>query len=323
MQDSEYVDGLLEFLKNSPTPFHAVEQMVQQLELAGFERLSEADAWTLGKAGKYYVTRSDASIIAFTLAADPATTGFRMVGAHTDSPCLKVKPKPELVQSGYYQLAVEVYGGALLNPWFDRDLSLAGRVSYLDSDEHICHCLIDFAQPIATIPSLAIHLDREANDSHSINKQQHLPPVLLKLPETSNKTDVEPPQFRDILLKLVKKQNAGAQRVLDYDLSFYDTQPPSVVGLHQDFIASARLDNLLSCYTGLVSLLKAGAGHNCLLVCNDHEEVGSMSATGAQGPFLHTVLQRISDSNEALARCMDQFADGVGRQCARRTSQLC
>ena len=304
MQDSEYVDGLLEFLKNSPTPFHAVEQMVQQLEQAGFERICEADAWNLNRDGKYYVTRSDASIIAFTLAGDPATSGFRMVGAHTDSPCLKVKPKPELVQSGYYQLAVEVYGGALLNPWFDRDLSLAGRVSYLDKDEHICHCLIDFAQPIATIPSLAIHLDREANENHSINKQQHLPPVLLKLPETSG--DVEPPQFRDILLKLVNKQNPGAQRVLDYDLSFYDTQLPSVIGLHQDFIASARLDNLLSCYTGLVSLLKAGAGHNCLLVCNDHEEVGSMSATGAQGPFLHTVLQRINDSNEALARCMDR-----------------
>jgi aspartyl aminopeptidase len=307
MQDSEYVAGLLEFLKNSPTPFHAVEQMAQQLELAGFARLREADAWNLENAAKYYVTRSDSSIIAFTLEADPVATGFRMVGAHTDSPCLKVKPKPELVQSGYYQLAVEVYGGALLNPWFDRDLSLAGRVSYLDSDDQICHCLIDFAQPIATIPSLAIHLDRDANDSHSINKQQHLPPVLLKLPEEVNaKNDAEPPQFRDILLKLVQKQNAAALRVLDYDLSFYDTQPPAVIGLHQDFIASARLDNLLSCYTGLLGLLKAGAGHNCLLVCNDHEEVGSMSAAGAQGPFLHTVLQRICGSSEALARTMDR-----------------
>jgi len=307
MQDSDYVAGLLEFLKNAPTPYHAVEQMAQQLELAGFSRLHEADAWNLETAGKYYVTRSDASIIAFTLAGDPASSGFRMVGAHTDSPCLKVKPRPELVQSGYFQLAVEVYGGALLNPWFDRDLSLAGRVSYLDNEDEICHCLVDFAQPIATIPSLAIHLDRDANETHSINKQQHLPPVLLKLPEDMNgKSDTPQPQFREILLKLVQKQNVAARRVLDYDLSFYDCQAPAVIGLHQDFIASARLDNLLSCYTGLLSLLGAGDGHNCLLVCNDHEEVGSMSATGAQGPFLHSVLQRITGSSESLARTVDR-----------------
>lgn len=309
MQDSEYVAGLLEFLQHSPTPFHAVAQMTQQLEAAGYQRLHEADAWQLDPDGQYYVTRNDSSLIAFSLAADPVSHGFRMVGAHTDSPCLKVKPNPELVQSGYYQLAVEVYGGVLLNPWFDRDLSLAGRVSYLDSDDELCHCLIDFEQAIATIPSLAIHLDREANDNHAINKQQHLPPVLIKLPEISSdgKQDATPPQLRDILLKLVQQQHAAACRVLDYELSLYDTQPPAVIGLHQDFIASARLDNLLSCYTALLSLLKAGAGQNSLLVCNDHEEVGSVSAAGAQGPFLHTVLQRISGSHEAMARTMDRY----------------
>ncbi len=309
MQDSEYIAGLLEFLKNSPTPFHAVEQMVQQLEQAGFKRLREADAWQLDAAGKYFVTRNDSSIIAFTLAGNPVDSGFRMAGAHTDSPCLKVKPKPELAQSGYYQLAVEVYGGALLNPWFDRDLSLAGRVSYLDNTGEVRNALIDFEQPIATIPSLAIHLDREANEIHAINKQLHLPPVILKLPdepEGTTGTEVVTPQFRDLLLKLLRKQHADAQRVLDYELSFYDTQPPAVIGLHQDFIASARLDNLLSCYTGLVSLLRSGEGHNALLVCNDHEEVGSMSAAGAQGPFLQSVLQRITGTGEALARVVDR-----------------
>jgi aspartyl aminopeptidase len=309
MQDSEYIAGLLEFLKNSPTPFHAVEQMVQQLEQAGFKRLREADAWQLDGAGKYFVTRNDSSIIAFTLAGNPVDSGFRMAGAHTDSPCLKVKPKPELAQSGYYQLAVEVYGGALLNPWFDRDLSLAGRVSYLDNTGEVRNALIDFEQPIATIPSLAIHLDREANEIHAINKQLHLPPVILKLPdepEGTTGTEVVTPQFRDLLLKLLRKQHADAQRVLDYELSFYDTQPPAVIGLHQDFIASARLDNLLSCYTGLVSLLRSGEGHNALLVCNDHEEVGSMSAAGAQGPFLQSVLQRITGTGEALARVVDR-----------------
>ncbi len=305
MQDTEYVDGLLAFIKNSPTPYHAVEQMAQQLELADFKRLREADAWQLDAKGKYYVTRNDSSIIAFTLVSDPADKGFRMVGAHTDSPCLKVKPTPERVQSGYYQLGVEVYGGVLLNPWFDRDLSLAGRVSYLNSDNDICHSLINFEQAIATIPSLAIHLDREANETHSVNKQQHLPPVVLKLPEDGKGKHGATPEFRDILLKLVQQQNVAAQRVLDYDLGFYDTQSPAVIGLHQDFIASARLDNLLSCYTGLLSLLKSGDGNNSLLVCNDHEEVGSISAVGAQGPFLQSVLQRICGSNEVLARTMD------------------
>lgn len=309
MQDSEFVAGLLAFLNHSPTPFHAVEQMVQRLELAGFRRLLEADAWKLDSEGKYYVTRGDSSIIAFTLAGDPIETGFRMVGAHTDSPCLKVKPNPELTQNGYYQLGVEVYGGALLNPWFDRDLSIAGRVSYLDKDGAVCNALVDFQQPIAMIPSLAIHLDREANENRSINKQQHLPPILLKLPEESeddNSAEVVVPKFRDILLKLVRQQNADAARVLDYELAFYDSQPAAVIGLHQDFIAGARLDNLLSCYTGLVSLLKSGEAHNALLVCNDHEEVGSASSVGAQGPFLQSVLSRIMGNDEAVARAMDR-----------------
>jgi aspartyl aminopeptidase len=311
MQDSDYIAGLLEFIQHSPTPFHAVEQMLQRLELAGYQRLHEADVWQLENGGRYVVTRNDASIIAFTLADDPASSGFRMVGAHTDSPCLKVKPQPEMVHHSYYQLAVEVYGGALLNPWFDRDLSLAGRVSYLDAEGEIKNALLDFEQPIATIPSLAIHLDREANDSHSINKQKHLPPVLLRLPQAERNrndaaTKLVTPNFRDVLLKLLRKHAMQAQRVLDYELSFYDTQPPAVIGLHQDFIASARLDNLLSCYTALVSLLNASATGNCLLVCNDHEEVGSVSASGAHGPFLLSVLQRITTDAQTLARCIDR-----------------
>jgi len=230
-----------------------------------------------------------------------------MAGAHTDSPCLKVKPNPEIINNHYLQLGVEVYGGVLLNPWFDRDLSLAGRVSYLNEDRQIEHQLIDLEKAIAVIPSLAIHLDREANDKRTINKQKHLAPVLMKLPESSTEDEAD---FNSLLLQIVntglsKDDSTGkAEKILDYELSFYDVQSPAVVGLHDDFIASARLDNLLSCYTGLLALLDNEGSQNTLLVCNDHEEVGSMSAAGAQGPFLKSVLRRLCESEEDLSRML-------------------
>ena len=306
MQDVEFVNGLIDFIKNSPTPFHAVEIMAQVLEHDGFTRLDEADQWSINNGqqeGRYYVIRNDSSIIAFQLNQPLADNGMRMVGAHTDSPCLKVKPNPEIINNNYLQLGVEVYGGALLNPWFDRDLSLAGRVSYLDESGAIGNQLINLGKPIATIPSLAIHLDKEANENRSINKQLHLPPILMKMPmidaEGSGKAD-----FKDILLKIINAEieTGEAVRVLDYELSFYDVQPPAVIGLHDDFIASARLDNLLSCYTGLMAMINDDGKQNTLLVCTDHEEVGSKSAAGAHGSFLTSVLDRLSESDENTAR---------------------
>jgi len=307
MQDTDYVHGLLSFIEASPTVFHAVANMAERFQAEGFEPLREAQVWDISTPGRYYVTRNDSSIIAFTLGADPAEHGFRMIGAHTDSPCLKVKPSPEIVKNSYFQLGVEVYGGALLNPWFDRDLSIAGRVSYQGVDGDVHNALINFEQPVAVIPSLAIHLDREANELHSINKQQHLPPLLLKLPDDDRHRDGSP-DFREILLQLLKKQHpeASAKKVLDYELALYDVQPPAVIGLRQDFIAAARLDNLLSCYTGMLAMLKSGNQGNSLLVCNDHEEVGSVSSAGAQGTFLESVLQRLCVSSESLARAVDR-----------------
>ncbi len=304
MQDSEFVDGLLDFIHASPTPFHAVEQMSSILDDAGFQQLKESEAWQCSNPGKYYVTRNDSSIVAFTLGGSLVEKGLRMVGAHTDSPCLKVKPNPEIIKESYLQLGVEVYGGALLNPWFDRDLSLAGRVSYVTKSGEVNNALIDFKKPVAVIPSLAIHLDRKANEKHTVNKQKHIPPILMKMPNDNT----EAPDFREMLLHILRKQqpDLSVEKVLDYELSFYDVQPPAVIGLHQDFIASARLDNLLSCYTGLMSLLSAGEKQNCLLVCNDHEEVGSMSAAGAQGQFLRSVLERLCTTPEELARTIDQ-----------------
>ena len=302
MNDEKFNYDLMDFLAMSPTPFHAVEQIIYKLECAGYQRLYEADSWDLKEKQGYYVTRNDSSIGAFKLGENFIENGIKMVGAHTDSPCLKVKPEPDLLNKGYYQLGVEVYGGALLNPWFDRDLSLAGRVNYLDEDGDLCNTLINFNDPIAVIPSLAIHLDREANKNRSINPQTDIPPVLLKLPSSDEENK---PSFKDILLQKIK-EDTGAVEVLDYELSFYDVQEPAYIGLHQDFIASARLDNLLSCFTGMMAMTETSNPGSKLLVCNDHEEVGSQSSSGAQGNFLQSVLQRLSQTQENYQRMIDR-----------------
>lgn len=295
--------GLCAFLDASPTPYHAVDSMTVLLREQGFQALSEAESWGQLAPGRYFVTRNGGSIIAFVLAEkDLADNGMNMVGAHTDSPCLKVKPKPEKAQHSLQQLGVEVYGGALLNPWFDRDLSMAGRLSYEDQSGHIKQTLINFETPLAVIPSLAIHLDREANQNRSVNPQQHLPPVLCQL-EDGDKLD-----FRALLEQQCRQQHPDLEvgKVLDYEICFYDTQKAAVTGLSGDFISSARLDNLLSCYVGLQSLLAADGNRSALLVCNDHEEVGSQSSSGAQGTFLQSVLQRLSDNAENYQRMLDR-----------------
>ena len=301
--DDNLNPSLLDFIRRSPTPFHATENLRDQLLAAGFEELYEADRWQTRAGGRYLVTRNASSLIAFTLGEQPPPEhGFRMAGAHTDSPCLHIKPQPGTVRQGYYQLGVEVYGGALLNPWFDRDLSIAGRVSYRDSAQQLGHVLIDFKQAVASIPSLAIHLDREVNNSRSIDAQKHLPPILMQTDETS------PANFRALLRDKAREQHPqlDIDEVLEFELSLYDCQPPALIGLNGDFIAAARLDNLLSCFIGVRALLDSGDTRSKLLVCNDHEEVGSASACGADGPFLKSVLQRLCSDSESMARCIDR-----------------
>ncbi|GLO48130.1 MULTISPECIES: M18 family aminopeptidase [Pseudomonas] len=293
--------GLIDFLKASPTPFHATASLAQRLEAAGYQRLDERDSWATVPGGRYYVTRNDSSIIAIKLGKQaPLLNGIRMVGAHTDSPCLRVKPQPELQRQGFLQLGVEVYGGALLAPWFDRDLSLAGRVTYR-RDGKVESQLIDFKLPIAIIPNLAIHLNRTANEGWAINPQNELPPILAQV------AGDERIDFRALLTEqLAREHELIADVVLDYELSFYDTQDAALVGLNGDFIAGARLDNLLSCYAGLQALLAADSDETCVLVCNDHEEVGSCSACGADGPMLEQTLQRLLPDGDAYVRTIQR-----------------
>jgi len=295
MQKKAFNQGLLDYLQQSPTPFHATSNLADILSDEGFKVLDETQGWQLNP-GKYFVTRNQSSIIAFVLGTDdPVETGIRMSGAHTDSPCLKVKPRPETYQQGYLQLGVEVYGGVLLNPWYDRDLSLAGRVTYQSDDKKIHNLLINFVDPIAIVPSLAIHLDREANKSRSVNPQKDIPPILMQ----SDKETIEA-----LLKAQIRNEHpeTSVSKILGYELSFYDTNPAATIGLKQEFIAGARLDNLLSCYVGMQSLLNADPGVSSLVVCNDHEEVGSASSSGAQGPFLKDVLSRMIPDPESRLR---------------------
>lgn len=296
---------LLDFLRASPTPFHATKNIATQLLAAGFIPLYEGDVWQLEPGKRYLVTRNDSSIIAFVYGKSPLIdTGIRMLGAHTDSPCLKVKPRAELNRRGYFQLGVEVYGGALLAPWYDRDLSMAGRVTYHDQSDQIVSALVDFERPVAVVPSLAIHLDREANNARSINAQKDIVPLILQLPAE----DAALPDFRGLLhAELLRQQPQRAiKQVLDYEISLYDTQAPALIGLEQDFIASARLDNLLSCFLGLQALLEADPQVSSLLICTDHEEVGSASCCGAKGPMLQQFLERLIPVGETRVRVIER-----------------
>ena len=282
MNKQDFNEGLLGFLDASATPFHATQNMSMMFENAGFIKLIEEDKWELEEGSKYYVTRNDSSVIAFTY---PKSKNYTMVGSHTDSPNLKLKPNPVIKEHGVVKFGVEPYGGLLLNPWFDRDLSLAGRVSYLDSKDQIQDVLIDVKKAIAIIPSLAIHLDDKANKDRTVNKQTDISPVLT----TNDDFDFE--EF--LKWQLSKLDILDVKELYANELSFYDTQSASYVGLSDDFIASARLDNLLSCYVGMLSICSVDEDKPMLFIASDHEEVGSESTSGAGGSFLENTLRRM------------------------------
>ncbi|MFW6345465.1 MAG: M18 family aminopeptidase [Halomonas sp.] len=285
MPQFDLIERLFDFLRRSPTPWHAVACMASRLEAAGFRRLDERDLWQLAPGERVYVTRNDSAIIALQLPETPLAA-LRMIGAHTDSPGLRLKPHAAQSAAGWLQLGIETYGGMLLAPWFDRDLGLAGRVHVRHPDGRLEGLLLHVDRPVAIIPSLAIHLDREANNGRAINAQTEMAPVLL---QGGGAPDLER------LLKTWLAEQHGLEGVepLDFELALHDTQPPARVGIEGELIASARLDNLLSCFVGLEALLASDGRQGVLLVANDHEEVGSASACGAQGPFLGDVLRRV------------------------------
>jgi aspartyl aminopeptidase len=294
----EFNQKLLSYIKHSPSPFHATSNSRIMLLEEGFSELSEGSKnWDLKKGGKYFITKNDSSIVAFKMGNGPGPSeeGFKVVGAHTDSPCLKLRPRPDLGgQNGgglthYTQLGVEVYGGVILSTWFDRDLSLAGKVMVVNSDGKLEKVWVDFKRPIAYLPNVAIHLSRDVNENRSINKQKELP-VITGLFEINAQDSNAGLKFAKII-----QENLGThvERVLSWDLYFYDCQPPSLVGVNQEFLASARLDNLLSCFVATSALINSSDERPSLIVLNDHEEVGSETQVGADGPFLKNVWEKV------------------------------
>ena len=290
------VQDLLEFINASPTPFHAVAQTVARLETQGYRRLREADAWEVDAGDKVYVVRGGGSVAAFHLGSAPAQeAGFHLVGAHTDSPNLRVKPNPELKKAGYGQLGVEPYGGVLLHSWLDRDLSLAGRVSLADGRAR----LVDFGRELLRVPSLAIHLNRKVNsEGLKLNAQKHMAPI------------VSLNEVGEIDLRVLLAEELGdvkSEDVIAWDLMAYDVQPATRSGVSREFIHGARIDNLASCHAGLSALLAAerGAEISRGIVLYDHEEVGSRSAQGAASDFLRSCLQRLAGgSTEGFHRAV-------------------
>ncbi|WP_406635142.1 M18 family aminopeptidase [Pseudarthrobacter quantipunctorum] len=286
---ADHIQDLGAYVSASPSSFHAVHEAGRRLEGAGFVRLDELQPWE-GGPGRFFIIR-DGALIAWVVpeGAEPAT-GFNILGAHTDSPTFKLKPKPTTGAHGWLQAGVEVYGGPLLNSWLDRELQLAGRLVMLDGTEHLTA-----TGPMLRFPQLAIHLDRAVNDGLTLDKQRHMNPVW----GLGNPADAD---LLAVLASHVSDASVDPARIGGYDVVIADTQAPSVFGGNSEFFASGRLDNLSSTYAGLVALIAHASGAVsgpgspiAVLAAFDHEEIGSNSRSGACGPILEDVLVRISD----------------------------
>eukprot|EP00659_Diplonema_papillatum_P002263 gene2263-3495_t len=332
-----------QFLNASPTPFHAVETCKKQLLSNGFTQLKETEKWdNVADNGKYFVTRNQSSIIAFIVGGkfskNQGRAGYKVIGAHTDSPCFLLKPKSADKGQGYKQVGVQTYGGGLWHTWFDRDISLAGRVLYNDAGT-LGSCLVDLKKPIMRIPNLAIHLTERGTDGFKYNKETHLKPMLcseimstLMSPEEPKKDgekDKPKEKHHGDLLRAIAAacgdRKLTPANLTDFELYLYDTQPACVGGLYDEFIFSARIDNLISCYSGLVAInemAKADVADDemtSVLAFYDHEEVGSNSAVGAASKFTNDILRRISScfsssnvaQEEAIVNSFVLSVDGV------------
>lgn len=285
---------LLSFLRDSPTPFHAVDQARRRLVGAGFRMLAETDDWSGLGAGGYVVTTSETNLIGFVL---PEThehrTSFRIVGAHTDSPNLRLKPHAEYANEGYVQLGVEVYGGVLLNSWLDRDLGLAGRVLVRETGGQVASKLVKIDRPILRIPQLAIHLDREVNDKGLLlNRQDHLAPVFGLAGGA-----------KSAMALVAEAAGCEPAQLLGSDLMLFDLVAPTLGGADEEFIFSARLDNLAMSHAATTAIAQAKSSRAISVVALfDHEEVGSESAAGAGSAVLPRVLERLVGNREAFHR---------------------
>ncbi|MDN5569959.1 MAG: M18 family aminopeptidase [Propionibacteriaceae bacterium] len=295
MDDRAHIDDLAAFVVASPSAYHAAAEVARRLDAAGFTAQDEADAFADEPRGGYVVR--DGAIVAWHVPSgvDAACAGFRIVGAHTDSPALKLKPQPTSFGFGWQQAAVEVYGGPLPNQWLDRELGVAGRLITASGDQHLV------ATPAwLRVPQVAPHLDRSVHEKLTLDRQAHLKPIF----------SVGRPDL-DLLDLIAGEASLDADEIAGHDLICYPTEAPAVFGPTEEFFASSRLDNLSSVHAGLTALLAADEGDDItVLACFDHEEVGSASRSGAAGPLLEQVLRRIADA-------LGVDADGWFRLLAR------
>jgi len=284
---------LLNFIDSSPSPWHAVQTAENYLGAAGFIKLDETEVWQLKLSGSYYVVRGGASVIAFSLGKHALTdSGFRIVGAHTDSPGLRLKPNAAYGSDGLVRIAVEVYGGPILATFTDRDLSVAGRVN-VRTEKGFEVRLLKFDDALMRLPNLAIHMNREVNDKGLVlNKQTELP---LIFGEGADGLLAD----QQFLEHIAQALSVKAVDIINFELNVFDTQKGIFWGANQEFIANSQLDNLASCHAALSALIaNRTPDSTCICALFDHEEVGSESATGASGSFLSDVLSRIGSQHE-------------------------
>ena len=291
------VEELFSFIEKSPSAFHAVETMRQELENAGYHQLLESESWVLHRGGKYYVIRNGSSIIAFRIPAK-GFVGYQIVASHSDSPSFKIKENPEIEAEGHYvKLNVEKYGGMLMAPWFDRPLSVAGRV-IVREENHLAVKLVNVDRDLVMIPNLAIHMNRDANEGMKYNAQKDMLPLYGS--ETAKGTFME---------TIAKAAGVKAGNIVGHDLFLYNRMKGSIWGAGQEFLSIGRLDDLQCAFASLQGFLQAEEGDSVPVHCVfDNEEVGSSTKQGAASTFLYDTLTRI---NEALGRTKSQYQQAL------------
>lgn len=291
----EFAQELIEFIYESPTAFHAVETVKKRLLQCGFIEIQEEETWNLKKGGKYFVTKNDSAIAAFVLGmGNPEEWGFKIIGAHTDSPTFRIKPAPEMISEGnYVRLNTEVYGGPILSTWLDRPLSAAGRITV--RSENILYPetkFVNIKRPILIIPNLAIHMNREVNKGIELNPQKDTLPLLSHINES-----LEAGNY--LLNEIAKELEVDLSSIIDFDLYLYEYEKGSIIGLASEFISSGRLDDLAMVHAGMEALLRVDAVQATnILIAFDNEEIGSRTKQGGDSPFLANVLERILISQE-------------------------